>query len=175
MKKDLGLLGLCLLLAVPAAGADADAAAHFHDPVFGFSVDLPSIGDTAGAVVVQRLLVAGPSVDGFAPNCYLQIQYTAIGLDALIDLTRKQFESYGFTLVANTRRVTSGAPATVIEYTAKNSGRSLRHLALAVAGPSRIWLLTCTSLDSSFAQHRPVFSQIIDSFALTPEPTPQPK
>ncbi len=172
MKKDICAALLLGLAMVSAIKAEAASVAHLDDPVFGFSVDLPSIGDPSGAQLVQRLIVMGPAVDGFAPNCNLQIQYTNMGLDAYLELTRKQLSAHGASLVAETRRPTSGLPAAVIEYTAGNGGRGLRHLALAVAGSDRVWLLTCTALDTSFSQHRPTFGQIIESF--TPKQVPSP-
>ena len=172
MKKPISLAALCLLVVGPALAADTGAVAHLDDPVFGFSVDIPAIGDPAGAPLVQRLIVMGPAVDGFAPNCNLQIQYTDMGLDAYLELTRKQFAAHSIELVAETRRVTSGLPGSIIEYTASTAGRKLHHLALAVASSDRVWLLTCTSLEESFPRHRPAFLQIVDSFRVKKDASP---
>jgi hypothetical protein len=161
--------GLLLLAVASAIRAETPSVAHLDDPVFGFSVDLPSIGDPSDALVVQRLIVMGPAVEGFAPNCNLQIQYTSMGLAAYLDLTRRQFIAHGATLVTESQELTYGLPGARIEYTASGSHR-LRHLALAVAGSDRVWLLTCTALDASFAQHRPTFEQIIQSFTPKQEP-----
>ena len=164
---------LCFALcfaAAPAIRAEAPSVAHLDDPVFGYSVDLPSIGNPGAAPVVQRLVVMGPAVDGFAPNCNLQIQYTGMGLPAYLELTRKQFIDHGATLVTESPGTRSGLPGAVIEYTT-SGGHGLRHLALAVASADRVWLLTCTALDTSFSQHRPTFDRILESFTLKAEPS----
>ena len=169
MRRTTALALLCFA-AASAISAEAPSVAHLDDPVFGYSVDLPSIGDPSDALVVQRLVVMGPAVNGFAPNCNLQIQYTSMGLPAYLDLTRKQFVEHGATLVNEKQDPSSGLPGALIEYTTSGSHR-LRHLALAVASADRVWLLTCTALDASFSQHRATFEQILESFTVNPEPS----
>ena len=170
------LLVSCLLAVVSSPiSAATSPVAHFDDPVFGFTVDLPSLGDPTDALLVQRLVVMGPAVDGFAPNCNVQIQYTAMGLDAYLELTRKQFSEHGAVLAAEKRRTTSGLPSTVIEYTLSSSGGPLRHISLAVAASERVWLLTCTALDASFSQHRSAFEHILESFTVKQEAPAQRK
>ena len=62
----------------------------------------------------------------------------------------------------------------MIEYIGSPSGRPLYFMALAVAGSDRVWLVTCTALRDSIAQHRPAFTRVIESFALrAPPKTPE--
>lgn len=169
MRRTTSFALLCFA-AASAIRAEAPSVAHLNDPVFGYSVDLPSIGDPSDALVVQRLVVMGPAVNGFAPNCNLQIQYTSMGLPAYLDLTRRQFIDHGATLIKESQDSNSGLPGGLIEYTTSGS-HPLRHLALAVASSDRVWLLTCTALDASFSEHRPTFEQILKSFTLNPGPS----
>ena len=171
MKK-LVTIGLIALYLLPLRAAASEAVAHLNDPVFGFSVDLPSIGDPTDALLVQRLMVMGPAVDGFAPNCNIQVQYTDMGLDAYMVLTHKQFNAVGFKMVADSRRKTSKPPSHLFEYTGGDSGRNLHFLALAVAGRDRVWLVTCTALAESYPGHRAAFTQLIDSFSIQQETPP---
>jgi hypothetical protein len=165
MKK-LATAAFLGLLVLPMRAGATEAVAHLSDPTFGFSVDLPSIGDPTGALVVQRLIVMGPTADAFAPNCNIQIQYTDVGLDAYMALTHKQFTTAAFRTVTDNRRTTSKLPSALIEYTGSLGGRDLHFLTLAVAGPDRVWLVTCTALAESYAGHRTAFTQLIESFSV---------
>jgi len=173
MTRRLGLVVLLLLGSVAASRAAETPAGHVEDPVFGFSVDLPAIGDATDAITVQRLVVAGPTVKGFAPNCNVQIQYTDLGLDSYMELSRKQFVAAGLELLKQEDREISSHRATAMEYAGSLGGNDLHFSALVVAGAGRVWLVTCTALESSFAQHRASFARVLDSFRVTAsgEPT----
>ncbi len=172
MKRLTALVVLSLLATSIRTDAIGPAAGHFDDPQFGFSVDLPAIGGSRSATVVQRLTVAGPAADGFAPNCNVQIQRTDMDLDAYLATTRKQFESVGVQLLETERRTVSGLPASRLHYAGDLAGRHLRFVALAVIGGDQVWLVTCTALAESFHRHEAAFLELIDSFTVTRERTP---
>lgn len=154
-------------LALDPRTAAGSGAARFEDPAYGFSVEIPSLGEAAKSVSVQRLLVADEPAGGFAPNCNVQVQFGDMSLDAYLDLTRQQFTASGFELIESKAATVSARPASVLEYAGPVGGRSLRFLALVVAGADRFWLLTCTATADTFAAHRPAFSKAVASFALT--------
>ena len=153
-------------VAVPLAAAGAGSA-RFDDPVYGFSVEIPSLGEAAKSVSVQRLIVVDQPAGGFSPNCNVQVQVAEMSLDAYLDLTRQQFAANGFELIESKASTVSSRPATTLEYTGAVGGRSLRFLALVVAGSDRFWLLTCTATADSYSEHEPAFSKVISSFAVT--------
>ena len=172
MKK-LVIVAFIALSGTPCYAAAREAVAHLSDPIFGFSVDIPSIGDPTAAPLVQRLIVMGPAVNGFAPNCNIQVQKYDEGLDAYMVLTRGQFAAVGVKTVAETRRTTSKLPSALFDYTGTTGGRDLHFLALAVAARDRVWLVTCTALAESYASHRLAFTRLIDSFSIQGTPPSQ--
>jgi hypothetical protein len=154
-------------LALGPRTAAGSGAARFEDPAYGFSVEIPSLGEGAKTVSVQRLVVADQPAGGFAPNCNVQVQVAEMSLDGYLDLTRQQFAANGFELLESKAATVSARPASVLEYAGPVGGRSLRFLALVVAGADRFWLLTCTATADTFAAHRPAFAKAVESFALT--------
>lgn len=172
MKRRLGLLVVIVFLSCAgerAAESAGSEVAHFEDPVFGFSVDVPSIGDPKDAIAVQRLLVGGPAVNGFAPNCNVQVQYTDMDIGPYMELSRKQFVAMGLEVVEEARRKVSGLPAAATDYVGPVGGRDLRFASLAVVGTGRVWLVTCAALADSYAQHEATFSRVLESFRVTGE------
>ena len=152
---------------VSPIAAASSGAARFDDPVYGFSVEIPSLGDGAKSVSVQRLAVADQPAGGFSPNCNVQVQFVEMSLDAYLDLTRQQFTAGGFDLLESRPSTVSSHPARTLEYAGEISGRRLRFLALVVSGADRFWLLTCTATADSYPEHRPAFSKVISSFAVS--------
>lgn len=155
-----------LFAAIQTAHAAERPRAHFEDPEFGFSLDVPSIGGQGSRGSVQRLMVFGAPANGFAPNCNVQIQHTAMGLDAYIKMSRDQFKQRNIELVATARRTVSGLPASTLHYRGTLGGRRLEFSALAVAGRDRVWLLTCTARADSFKQYQAPFARVVDSFKI---------
>lgn len=156
---------LTIVLSGAAAGA-AVPAARFVDPIQGFSVEVPALGESAQVATIQRLVVAGPQENGFSPNCNVQVQFVAMSVEAFRDLSLRQFATMEFKVHDTKERTVSGRRAVTFEYSGVMYERNLRFAALAVGGEDRIWLLTCTALEEQFEKHRSEFAGVIASFAL---------
>jgi len=153
-----------LFVAIQTVHAAETLRAHFEDPEFGFSLDVPSIGGQGSTGSIQRLIVFGAPTNGFAPNCNVQVQHTAMGLKAYMEMSQAQFKQRKIELVATARRTVSGLPASTLHYRGTLGGRHLEFSALAVAGRDRVWLLTCTARADSFKRYQAPFAKVVDSF-----------
>jgi hypothetical protein len=163
------LLALALVavaLPAPLVAAGAAPVARFTDPVYGFSVATPALGEKQDALVVQRVTIAGAPEAGFAANCNVQVQYLTMTLDGFVDLSLRQMAAANLTVFDRKSRTVSGKPAATFEYGGELAGQQLKFLALAVGGADRVWVLTCTARADTFEKHRAAFVQVIDSFAL---------
>jgi hypothetical protein len=158
----------CVLsLAVhPVAAAAPRPEAVFTDPVQGFSLAVPALGESSNAPMLQRVVVSGAPEGGFSANCNVQVQFVTMSIEAFVDLSVRQFAAMDFKIHEQKKRTVSGRPAATFEYSGELSEKKLRFSSLAVGGQDRIWLLTCTALEERFEKYRPEFARAIDSFAL---------
>lgn len=156
-----------LLVVAPAARAGASGATY-ADPIFGFSVEVPALGDPAAAPTVTRVVVSGPTVDGFATNCNVGVQYPRMSHAEFIELSLQQFSAAGIRLVEQKPEKVSGLPATRLEYAGQMGGRDLHFLALVVTEAERVVMLTCTTLERRFEAERRVLGRVLESFRVQP-------
>jgi hypothetical protein len=156
---------LALLLA-PAVAAEERST--YTDPQYGFSLEVPALGDPAGVPAVQRLIVSGPRRDGFATNCNVQVQYPRMGHEEFVALSLQQFAAAGFPVVANEAGKVSGLPATRWEYRGSVGGRALHFLALVVTDAERVVMLTCTAPEERFEAERAELARVLESFEVLP-------
>jgi hypothetical protein len=156
-----------------AASGAPSPSAGFTDPVQGFSLSFPALGESRDAPVLQRITVFGAPESGFATNCNVQVQFVAMSLEAFKDLSLRQFAAMGFKVHEQKERTVSGRPAATFEYSGEISDKKLRFASLAVGGEDRVWLVTCTALGEHFEKHRSEFSEVIDSFALVERARPR--
>jgi hypothetical protein len=163
---------LVVTLSGAAAGASSPSA-RFTDPVQGFSLAVPALGESRDAPVLQRIIIFGAPESGFATNCNVQVQFVETSLEAFKDLSLRQFAAMDFKVHEQKERTVSGRPAATFEYSGEMSGKKLRFASLAVGGEDRVWLLTCTALEEHFEKHRSEFSGVVDSFALVERAKPQ--
>ena len=161
------LVASLLSVAASSVAAAAEPAADYSDSVYGFSLEVPDLGDPAGALVVQRVAFAAPAADGFAANCNVQVQFLEMSFASYMDMSRKQFAAAGLEVVFEKEGSTSGRPAATIEYTGTMGGRDLGFLARVVGGEDRFWLVTCTALQSSFERYRADFQRLLESLEVT--------
>lgn len=150
------------------AGAAEPPKATYSDPLYGFSLDVPELGDADGALFVQRVAFAAAPRDGFAANCNVQVQFLEMEFSAYLDMSLKQFDSAGLEVVRNESREVSGREAARLEYSGAMGGEDLHFLALVVGGGDRFWLVTCTAPAKSFDDHRLKFVELIESFEVQP-------
>jgi hypothetical protein len=162
MKHAAALL-VAALLTPACLFAHSGEVAHYSDPDYGFSFDIPSLGSASGAHNVQRIAVTGPARNGFAPNCGVQIQFTKMTFADYLNLSHRQFKASKITIIAEHKTRVSGLPAVTVEYKGNLRGRDLHFLSLAVRANDRIWLLTCTALEDSFSSFKNDFSGALKS------------
>lgn len=100
------------------AGAAEAPKATYSDPLYGFSLDVPELGDADGALFVQRVAFAAAPRDGFAVNCNVQVQFLEMEFPAYMDMSLKQFDAAGLEVVRTSpgrfrgaRRPTWSTPA----------------------------------------------------------------
>ena len=171
MKRTLAILVMMVAWARTSTVAADAPMGHYDDPAYGFSMAIPSLGSSAGALMVQRLAFAAPIRDGFAANCNVQVQFFKGDFESFIDLSVRQFAAADLKVLQQSPKKVSGQPAIVWEHTGQLSGHDLHFLELAVYGGDRVWLLTCTALATTFAEYKQAFGEVIDSFTVT-KPTP---
>lgn len=155
-------LSLLFLAAPPAVAVPAPAT--FVDPVHRFSVEVPALGRPDAAPTVGRLVVAGPTIDGFATNCNVQVQYPRMGHAEFVALSLQQFAAAGFPVLVNEAVKVSGLPATRWEYRGSVGGRALHFLALVVTDAERVVMLTCTAPEERFEAERAELARVLESF-----------
>jgi len=147
------------------AAAAEEPVRTYSDPVYGFSLEVPELGDeSAGAPVVQPVTFSAPARGGFAANCNVQVQSVEMTLEAYKKLSLAQLEAGGLELIKTKERAVSGLPGFIMESSGQLGGRDLRFLALAVGGEGRFWLVTCTAQAERFQELRPVFTRVLESF-----------
>lgn len=151
-------------LTVTGAGAAEAPKATYSDRLYGFSLDVPDLGDSEGALVVQRAAFAAAPRDGFAANCNVQIQFLEMKLSAYMDMSVKQLDAFGLELIREEPKEVSGREGAILEYSGTVGDKELGFLALAVGGGDRFWLVTCTAPTDSFDDHRPSFVELLESF-----------
>lgn len=162
------VIGWCVVVVWVCAGVAAAAeepVRTYSDPVYGFSLEVPELGDeSAGAPVVQPVTFSAPARGGFAANCNVQVQSVDMTLEAYKKLSFAQLEAGGLELMETKERTVSGMPGFVMESAGPLGGRDLRFLALAVGGEGRFWLVTCTASAERFEGYRPAFTRVLESF-----------
>ncbi len=138
-------------------------AAEYRDGANGFRLDLPSFGsvDKLGA---QVLTVAGPPVNGFSPNCNVQVQSMSGSLEEYEALTLKQFDSLGFTLIESTRVAAGARPSIRWHYSGTLRGVEFEWLAVAIERSDQFLLLTCTALKDAYDEVAETFERTVASF-----------
>lgn len=166
--KSLNLALVFGMITAAAAGASEAPKSTYSDPVYGFSLDVPELGSSEGALVVQRVVFAAAPRNGFAVNCNVQVQFLEMKLPAYVDMSVRQLDAAGLELLQSEPREVSGRAAVLLEYSGTVGGEALRFLALAVGGEDRFWLVTCTAPAEDFDDHRPEFAELLDSLEVQP-------
>ena len=158
-------IACAVLLAGSTSVAPEAHGATYRDEANGFSLDAPRFaGATAGAS--QVLTIAGPNIDGFSPNCNVQIQFMDGSLADYEKLSAGQFESLGWTMIDSRPTKISNRPALRWHYAGQMRGNDFEWLAVVVARESKFYLLTCTARAATFKDFREAFEQSIESFAI---------
>lgn len=148
-KKSL-LVGLWLGVGLAATPVSAAADGKLVDERYGYSFDVPALGEGTKEGAVTRSVVLGPASEGFAPNLNVQVQYASTDRDAFVALSRRQFASLGVELGETSKLEVSGLPAALMAYRGDLGSGVLEYLALAVVGEDRVWLATCSMTPAQF-------------------------
>jgi hypothetical protein len=156
---------LALLLA-PAVAAEERST--YTDPQYGFSLEVPALGDPAGVPAVQRLIVSGPRRDGFATNCNVQVQYPGMSHAEFVELSQRQFAAAGLRAGEPEPTKVSGLEATRLEYAGPANGRELHFLSIAVSQGERLILATCTVPEERLAAEREALLGVLASLRVEP-------
>lgn len=155
-----------LVLALSGIVRAEEPVARFEDPVYGISLEVPDLGESRDALVLQRAAFAAPAADGFAANCNVQVQFLEMTFDAYMAMSRKQFVGADLEVISEVKSRVSDLPAATLEYAGTLGGTELRFLARVVGGEDRFWLVTCTALSSSFEGYREDFERVLDSIEI---------
>jgi hypothetical protein len=162
------LLQLVVMSLVGLSGSLAPvnaSASEYRDSTYGFSLAPPAFERASESQQnVQVALFAGPAIDGFGPNCNVQIQNADLTLEQYEDLTNQQFKSAGWIVHQRVDQMVSGKPALRWHYSGSLRGKDFEWVAVVVAAQKRFYLLTCTALKEQFATSAAVFEKSIDSF-----------
>ena len=156
-------VAMALLSTSASAVAAAPGDGMLHDPGYGFSVAVPAWPKpTDLAASVTPITFGGPSRDGRAPSCDVQIQHMGWTLSDFRTQTAEQFKSLGITVDSESKRRVSNRDALVLV----SSGHDLKILSLAVQVDQAIYLVSCIAPVDQFPAYEPVFRRVIDSFSL---------
>lgn len=138
-------------------------AGEYVDTANGFRLDSPDFGavQTLGA---QVLTIAGPPEKGFSPNCNVQIQVMGGTLDEYEELSLRQFESAGWSMIEASRLTVDGKPAVRWHYRGSMRGVDFEWLSVAVERSGQFLLLTCTALKEHYAKSAELFERTTASF-----------
>jgi len=129
---------------------------------YGFEMEAPTI-NSLNTETVQYLAMCLPAKDGFAPNVNLQIQPFAGSLQEYNDLSVRQFKDAHLKVLENQ---TLGSEIDM-EYAGDFRGNSLHWYARAIKQDQKIFLLTATALEKSWAADSGPLLESIRSFKLT--------
>jgi hypothetical protein len=142
-------------------GAAAASSARLQFKSAGYSID--ALDAAPGNAPYQSIMMFLPASEGFAPNVNVQMQPYSGGIDAYIDLSKKQFVTSKFNLLKETRL---GKNAVVLEYAGLFQGRDLHWYAKAVATGKRLYMVTSTATNKQWAGAAPKLKACVDSFAV---------
>jgi len=157
-----------LLLAGTLAGAQAPAPRqpNYIDSTYGYSFAAPAFPPAGAGQPAVPVIVAGPTVDGFASNVNVNIQQMATTRQGYIDLSLGQLRQLGFKIHTTKEVTVSGKDGIRFDYEGKLGSRDLHCLALAVIEKERVILVTCTALTTAYKAIEPEFQACLDSFRL---------
>lgn len=156
------LIGTLVVAQAPPAARQP----NYIDSTYGFSFASPAFPQAGAGQPAVPVIVAGPTVDGFASNVNVNIQQLATTRQGYIDLSLGQLRQLGFKINSTTEVTVSGKEGVRFDYEGKLGGRELHCLALAVVEKERVVLVTCTAQATAYQAIEPEFRACLDSFRL---------
>jgi hypothetical protein len=159
--------------AAPAVAATATTAApappakpsQYIDGVYGFSIQPPAfpVAEQGNAVPVMLL---GPSVNGMASNVNVMIQNVVTTRDAYRKLSLAQMKPLGMKMLSDKDVTAAGRDAILMSYEGQAQGRTMQFLSLSVIDATRVYVITCTASQDSYAAMEKEFQACLNSFSL---------
>jgi hypothetical protein len=149
------------------AGLVQESTGEYRDTHYGFRINPPlfSSEDTEKS----RLLAAfyAPAEGRYAANMNINVQRPDLSLDDFMSVSRAQFSTAGFEVLDERRFAIGDHGAVEWTYKGKVQDRDMKYIAWAVEREEQIFLITCTSLESSFEKYEAQFKASLESFAFT--------
>jgi len=158
MKKLPSLAFVILLCILLGAAGEGD---RLFFPQNNFSI-APLEAKFAGETY-QVLVMFLPSSGGFAPNVNVQVQPFPGTIKEYVDLSRRQFQAVGITVLSEQITQTSA----IWEYSGSLEDRKLHWYARAErAGEGKVYLITATAAEPQWNTHAAKLKTCVDSFRL---------
>ena len=163
------LLGIALL-SLGASPATLPAPSHaglYTDPVYGFSMTPPNLGEIKQERAVITIFQAPPE-EGFIPNVTVMVDPGATDLESYVTAWRAAMKETNPRANLRSYNVVqvSGKPAGVLDYDFTVATRRLRFLQLVVIDSERVFVVTCTAPLESWDKYHEQFQKCVDSFKL---------
>ena len=159
------IVGIGLGVAV-AASVSAKEKAPLVFPDMGYSIQ-PLEQQPAKPQVMQHLFMFVPGEHGFAGNVGVQLQPYPGTLKAYAELSKKQFEQMKVKVLRSEVKDTHA----LFEYQMKNAqGAEMHVYSKAYQRESTVYLVSGTTLESSWEKQGAAIKNSVDSFSLLPRP-----
>ena len=137
---------------MPPAGWQTDASGQKGTLVIFMS---PTADSVNGSSFRSNINVVSGSLNGKSLDQYVDEQKTAL---------EANFQN--FSLIQDNVTVINGVPARVLEVTFTSNGVQLHDLQASVASGDTVYVITASTLDSTWAAYQASFTNALNSFAL---------
>ena len=182
MKK-LAAAGLILMLKVTWCGAADTQPSHgtttaattnpatqastrpaYVDPVYGFTIVPPKLGDDPKARTVAVIIEGPPNKQASSPTLNVLIEPMKTSRKEYISTARDRLKEVSAKVNAIKEVNVNGLEGAIFDYERSNDTRQLHFLQLCVIGPDVVYIVTCAAPVDTFADLKDEFQKSLDSF-----------